>query len=492
MAWIGQGLRALIATPRDDAGRVPPWAWGVMAALAALVPALWMWGFTVDDALISVRYARHLADGAGYRFNASGPSTDGVTPLPWAFVLAPFAHAGALVVLGRAKALGIVVWTLTASAWGIYVGRARAPWWAKGVCMLALAVCIPCAAHAVSGMETSLATCLCTWAALLHARPRAAAILSGLAASLRPELVPWAIIVAVGFEAVRGTTPARALLAVVMAAFPFALCCAIRVVVFGHAAPLSLSAKPSDLMHGLAYVGAASLASLAPALAFAPLALTRAERPARVLAVAGLEHVVAVACAGGDWMPYARLAAPIVPSLLFAFVLVAPYVTMTATVTRLVVAFAIAGWLDPKNARALRAAGHDRARMIEQAASLLRDSKRVAALDIGWVSAVSEASIIDLAGVTDPEVAVLPGGHTSKRIDAAFLLGREPDVALFYSPCLPSTLEGVTPATFSRVVEARLAASSLFVQKFEPATFLPLGNEGAGYVLYRRRVESRD
>jgi len=73
-------------------------AWSALGAAAALLPALWMWGFTVDDALIAVRYARHLVQGSGWRFNLHGASTDGVTPLPWPLVLAPFARADALVV----------------------------------------------------------------------------------------------------------------------------------------------------------------------------------------------------------------------------------------------------------------------------------------------------------------------------------------------------------------------------------------------------------
>ena len=47
-------------------------------ALAALLPALALYGFTVDDALIPARYAAHLARGLGYRFNALGSITDGV------------------------------------------------------------------------------------------------------------------------------------------------------------------------------------------------------------------------------------------------------------------------------------------------------------------------------------------------------------------------------------------------------------------------------
>ena len=65
-------------------------------ALAALVPAALLRGFTVDDALITARYAAHLARGLGYRFNAAGAVTDGVTPLGFPYLLAPFARGGPL------------------------------------------------------------------------------------------------------------------------------------------------------------------------------------------------------------------------------------------------------------------------------------------------------------------------------------------------------------------------------------------------------------
>ncbi len=75
------------ATAADAA---PP---GPAGGLAAPAPALVLWGYTVDDALISVRYAHHLAPGQGWRFNAGGPATDGVTPLAWPLLLAPVARA---------------------------------------------------------------------------------------------------------------------------------------------------------------------------------------------------------------------------------------------------------------------------------------------------------------------------------------------------------------------------------------------------------------
>src|ERR1700729_2292317 len=94
----------------------------IAGALPALVPAIFMWGFTVDDALISVRYARHVASGVGWRFDANGPSTDGVTPLPWMPLLVPLARGDALGVLARAKALGLVGWVLSGAALGWAMG----------------------------------------------------------------------------------------------------------------------------------------------------------------------------------------------------------------------------------------------------------------------------------------------------------------------------------------------------------------------------------
>ena len=50
------------------------------AVLLALLPLLWIRGFTVDDALISARVAAHLHAGLGYRFNNGGPPGDAVAP----------------------------------------------------------------------------------------------------------------------------------------------------------------------------------------------------------------------------------------------------------------------------------------------------------------------------------------------------------------------------------------------------------------------------
>jgi hypothetical protein len=463
-------------------------AWSALGAALALLPALWMWGFTVDDALIAVRYARHLTQGAGWRFNVGGPSTDGVTPLPWPLLLAPFARAEPLVVLGRAKLLGLFVWVATGTALGRAVGRAAAPAWTGVAALAVMAMSVPVAAHAVSGMETALATAVATWAVLQDDRPRRAALLAGLAAALRPELAPWACTLAVGMTVVAGGGVARWIEAFAIAIGPFALCAIVRAIAWGRAAPLAVLAKPSDIEHGLAYAGAACVVTVVPVLVVAPLALARQPR-ALAIVLAALVHVAAVVLVGGDWMPYARLMVPVVPSLVLAAALIAVAAHPLATAARSLVAGALGTALIVRNGTPGRNVGADREALIAEARPVLdgERTRRVAALDIGWVSAATEADVIDLAGLTDPEIATLRGGHTSKRVDARFLLAREPDLLLVYAPIgLPTGgLEAWSDTVTSRVVEARLIREEAILRRFEPVAWLALSASGSGYVALR-------
>ncbi len=456
--------------------------WGALGLGVAAIPALWLFSFTVDDALISIRYARHLALGAGYRFNAAGPSTDGVTPLLWPVVLLPLAHAAPLVVLARAKVLGLVAWLAAAGGWGAAVGRAEASVAAKGIATAALALCVPLAAHAVSGMETALATALATWAAVLYAKPRAAALLAGLAASFRPEMLPWALALGTGLALTREPRSASRLIACsLFAALPFGACVLARLFIFGHVAPLAVLAKPSDLAHGFAYAVAASLASIGPVLACAPLAAARAKGAPLVLVVAGAVHLHAVAGAGGDWMPFARLVAPVVPSLLLASVLFSEHAHPLGTALRALVGLGLGLRVLLFAAPGACVVGPDRARLIARVAPLIAGESHVASADVGWPSAATEATIVDLGGVTDPEIAALPGGHTSKKVDGALLLAKGTSTLLLYAKASDLALDAWQDAAFPRVVDARLAASDLVASHFRAAAFVPLGATGTGY-----------
>jgi hypothetical protein len=125
-----------------------------------------------------------------------------------------------------------------------------------------------------------------------------------------------------------------------------------------------------------------------------------------------------------------------------------------------------------------RGVGPDRERLIRQATPALAGAKSVAALDVGWVGAVDDFAVVDLAGVTDEAVAMLPGGHTSKRVDDSLLRRRDVDALVLLTA--PPPFEG-----YAREVERRVALLPT-VQDFRVVASLPLGPAGQRYVVLRR------
>lgn len=469
----------------------------MLGAGVAFFGAIAAWGFTVDDALIPIAYARHLAGGLGYRFSVHGAASDGVTPLPWAFLLVPLVAGDAMSTLVRVKILGVAVHTAAGALLGAAAARAAgSPPATRSAGLVAPSALVlhglvfPIGAYAASGMETGLATALATLAAtLVGARPKLAAAVAGLAASLRPEMVGWACVVGagafvVGRPSMRGADApgeeARAAIArqvfagAAIAAAPFVACAAIRLAVFGRAAPLAVLAKPSDLGHGFVYAAAAAVFLVLPVVTLAPRAIRRADGPARVLALALVVHLLVVVLAGGDWMPWARLVVPVAPSLVLVLVGLAKVSDRRGMAARIVVGAGLAALFALKNAPEGRTVMRDRAELVARARPLLADVKTVAALDVGWVSAATDADIVDLAGLTDPQIAMLSGGHTSKRVDTTMLLDRNVDAVVIYGA--------------PRVVEARLVRDPLFRERFEPRETIPFGARGASYTLYRRRL----
>jgi hypothetical protein len=433
--------------------------------LGAIVAAIVMWGFTVDDALISIRYARHLAGGIGYRFDAGGPSTDGVTPLPWPFLLAPLAHGGAFDVLVRVKVLGVALHAISAAL----LARIDAPAKARVASIILLAACLPFAAYGASGMETPVATLLCTTAIVFGDR-RWAALVAGFAATIRPELAPWAVTIACGFVLARRAPPREVVVSFALGASPFVACAIIRRIAFGRFAPLALMAKPSDVSHGLVYAAAAGLACGLPLL-LVTTTLRRVPAPAKVVAIAFGVHVLAVIAAGGDSMAYARLFVPLVPTLLFVHLHSANVACGPMFWLRSACALGLAGWVFAGPGRDGRHVMADREDLVARARPIVASAEHVAAVDIGWISACTERDIVDLAGLTDPEFAARPGGHTSKRVDASMLLDRKVDLVVLWS---------------DHQISWQLTRDPLFVSRYALETTLPLAR--GSYGVFRLRA----
>jgi hypothetical protein len=464
----------------------------VVAALVgiavALPAALYLWAFMVDDGLISARYAAHLASGQGYRFNPGGPPTDGVTPLGWALLLTPFAAGGTLAAFHAAKLIGLCGWLLGAAAMGLAVHRmdgGRLKW-----AGLTLVLCsAPLGAWSVAGMETGLVLGLA--AGVVSARvlghERLAACGAGLVAALRPETLPWALVLALTPPVVLPPPKGRAAarwIALAMVLAPVLVVGLTRLWAFGRVTPLALLAKPADGVLGSRYAVACLLLTGPIAL----LAWRKLPPWVRGLQLATGVHFLAIALAGGDWMPLSRLAVPVLPCVVLTACAILGQAHPAIGLPRLGLALAGLIFVFIKVGPVAAAVGQKRMAVIEQLRGPLSQSQVVATLDVGWVGAACNAEVLDLAGVTDPAVAALPGGHTSKRVPHTLLMARNVDTIVLLLSKRRPLADPWTSSWFARLVELEVAQMPAMAQDFTPIA----QSEGPlRYVVLRRTDSGR-
>jgi hypothetical protein len=460
------------------------------SALLALGPALFLFDFTVDDALIPARYAHHLSTGRGYVFNAGGPRTDGVTPLGYAHLLAPFAREGAMQALAASRAIGLVAWLAGAAAIGWRIAAlGGSP--LRFASLLLLVGSAPLAAWASAGLETGLVAGLATLGVCLRHAGRsepAGVLLLGIAAGMRPELLPFAVVAGVPSslprEEVASLVPRWAHLGrLLLVVAPFVIVVTVRVVTFGRPTPLAALAKQSSLEAGLTYAAACFLLC-GPIGVLAPWTWRRVGAYAKWLLGAIAIHFVAVAFAGGDWMPLSRLVVPVLP----ATILVVAEIGATgsrAALAPLGIAVLLQCWVWREPGLRSRRVMADRHVVIDEATPALAGARVVGTLDVGWVGAAAPgATIVDFAGVTDPVVAALPGGHTSKPIPDELLIQRDVDaLVLLLAGDAPPEADW-TRSRFSRGVERWIALSPVIAERFEPRL---VTSGRLRYLILRRR-----
>lgn len=461
-------------------------------AVLALIPALFLFHFTVDDALIIARYASHIAHGAGYRWNVGGPITDTITPLGFPYLLAPFASRGPLAALAASKLIGLVAWLVGAGFVAIAVDRSSQDR-KRFAALTLIPISAPLAAWSVAGLETGVVTSLAAiGVSLLALGPsRLGAGILGLAAALRPELAPFTFVASLApppGKPVPNWT--HAFTRLLLAAGPFAIVALVRVVVFGRPTPLAVLAKPSDPTLGLIYALGSFLVT-GPIALVAPWAVRRAERFVLVLSLAILVHFVAIASAGGDWMPLSRLVVPILPACVIVAAHLAAVADVRATAVRLLLTIAgeifVMGKIGPSAAKV----GPDRLELIRQFEPVLREAKVIGALDAGWIGATTEAAIVDFAGLTDPAIAVLPGGHTTKRIEPSLLDKRNIDTLVLLRARNKATAQPWTDTAFDRGVEQRIARFPGIADEF--IVVAESASPALPYIVLRRRmVRSND
>jgi hypothetical protein len=350
-----------------------------------------------------------------------------------------------------------------------------------------LGLSVPLAAWASSGMETGLVTLL----AVLGLLPRTAGTaFAALAAGLRPELLPFVLVLAAGRAILAASSPAdrvrRLAVSLGLAVAPAVVVALVRVGWFGSATPLAMLAKPSDLAHGVRYALGGLVLTGAPLLLLAPGAVRRADGWTHVLLLAVAAHIAAVTLAGGDWMALYRLFVPVLPAALLAGARLAEHATLVPELVRLGAATLVSVSLAIYVGWPARQILEHRLELIRAARQPLAGARSVATLDVGWVGAATSATVVDLAGVTEPLVARLPGGHTSKRIPEGLFESRQVDAVVLLLAPGSGRVESLEGARFARAVEGHVAAFPLLAT-MRPVAELSLAGTEQRYLVLARR-----
>lgn len=431
--------------------------WPLAAALALWAVGWAAFPFTVDDAFIVARYATHLAHGQGYVMNVGGPATDGITGPLWVLPMV----AG----VPWAKGIGLAC-MVAAAALAVATAQARCGAWGAAAAAAFVAAQPTLGIWAGAGLETGPATLAlvgATVAALRRPAPAggAAAVALCILPWLRPEAVPAGLVAAAIIAQRDRPAGLRAFVGV---ALGLGSVVSFRWMAFGNPLPLAIAAKPSGLAEGVPYVARAVLATTGlVALVPAVVAAVRGGSWARAVAAIAGVHLLAVAVAGGDWMPGYRLVAPALP--LVAMLVgagiarwrAAPWLRAAALALCVAVPLADLAVEVPR----ARAAGLRRQRVGAPFAAWLGERyASLAVVDAGYLPWASGTRVFDLAGLTDPAVARAPGGHLDKRFDLGLLAGASPDAIVLHSarpPGVDST--GRLTRLWGYPVERRVAAS---------------------------------
>lgn len=113
-----------------------------------------MWPFVPDDSYISFRYAEHLSDGQGLRFNVQDGPVEGYSNFLWIVFCAILDRMG-LPLPAVAPVFGVLLGILTlAMLWLLYV-RSRVPPLQMFVPLILVATAGPFVIYTVSGLETA-------------------------------------------------------------------------------------------------------------------------------------------------------------------------------------------------------------------------------------------------------------------------------------------------------------------------------------------------
>lgn len=452
-----------------------------------------------DDQMISMRYARNLAEGQGLAWNAGGEHVEGYTNFGWTLVMAAVHALGAgdataaLWVRGVNWLLAGLVLVLSMRLF-VALGLERgAP---AGAALLTLALSYDFLFWAVNGFETTLLTALFLWG-LLRAlddarlgRLRAVTcLLAGLLPIVRADAVDLtaAVVVTAGALGAR-----KRWWLVALAAVPLALHLAFRLNYYGDMLPntyyLKVAGRHGLFIRALGNIkGFVATYTVAVVLATAAAALSGDLRR-RVLAVLIGCGFLRLAVVGPDIFGGFRFLAPYLPVLLVAAVAgigriangSRPALMTLSAMLCLTTVFT--GGVNGRETfrelvsqNGLPASSTVAGVLINRYA--LPDSN-VVVVAAGCISYFGRRDAIDMLGKSDWHVARVPevrGGPTGhNRFDIDWTLRTRPDIIASFSPLAFTTGAGPVLAAAGTAADrdygVALALNPTFVREYRDHT----------------------
>lgn len=406
-----------------------------VAFVALAVFAQRHWGGIYDDTFIYLRYVKNLRAGCGLRFNCDGPAVEGFTsPLYLALLWVGSLVTRQLIDLSQVLCTASVALALVlAVSTAVVVGRrspaarlpaavaesrspaALLPAVLAGSIAVVLALDPFVLLNAVTGMETALAATAVTAIALAAVTERCWLLVAAVGAGLlvRPENLVFVLALPI-LPALRRPKYLATAVGIVIAIG------LARYAAFGTFAPNTYYAKSGGTWRH-AELGAAYIADAVadfPLAFLAPLALAVLAGPLRracgFLLAGSAAWVAFFLRSGGDLFDYSRLMVPLVPMLcVLALAGIAELASrvirreLAAAIAPAVCALAFAGRAAVVHAIPPQ---HASPRVVEWAAvgAYLRQHfphATVATVPIGAIGYYSQLPIIDLVGLTEPEIA---------------------------------------------------------------------------------------
>lgn len=412
----------------------------------------------VDDAYISLIYARNLADGSGLVFS-DGARVEGYTNFLWVVLGALAYRTGIDPVLAVQVGGLALAGALVGAVWLWSSRKSEAPA-ALRFAPLILAASAPLAFWSLGGLESAASATLLFAGTCIaaYAGDRRSAAASGLlffvAALAHPDAVVWAVI-AGGFLSFMGARdkgrPGRALAFALAFGAPFAAYWVWRALYFDALMPNTFYAKGDfslyQLKQGAMYVAGASPligAAASGLIAFAFVAGLHRRTDMRLFAAQVCGWTAYVVFVGGDSLLAQRF---LLPVLAPAAVLLQESVAWLAArrdehidapagiaLTGVLCAVTLAATLFGPETQKIRNEGAVDASRIELGRwlkSRTAESDVIAVNAAGAIPYFSERPAIDMMGLNDAHIARhgqtqmrAPAGH--KRHDAAYVLDQTP------------------------------------------------------------------